>query len=175
MARAKAKTRKKATTRRKTTAKKRPAARKTTAKRKTAAKKTTARKTAAKKKPAAKKKAVAKKPAAKKLATSAIGTKLTKTQIYRAIAEDTELSTAQIKEVFASLENIVDRHLMKRGAGEVTIPNLSVKIRRVRKPATKARKGRNPFTGEEIMISAKPARNVVRVTALKALKEKADK
>jgi nucleoid DNA-binding protein len=41
----------------------------------------------------------------------------------------------------------------------------------VRKPARKARKGINPFTGEEMMFKAKPARNVVKVTALKRLKE----
>ena len=46
-----------------------------------------------------------------------------------------------------------------------------MKIKVVRKPATKARPGINPFTGEEIMIKAKPARNVVKVTPLKNLKE----
>ncbi len=46
-----------------------------------------------------------------------------------------------------------------------------MKIKVVRKPATKARKGTNPFTGEEMMFKAKPARNVVKVLALKGLKD----
>jgi len=46
-----------------------------------------------------------------------------------------------------------------------------MKVKVVRKPATKARKGVNPFTGEEMMFKAKPARNVVKVLALKGLKE----
>jgi nucleoid DNA-binding protein len=46
-----------------------------------------------------------------------------------------------------------------------------MKIRVKRKPATKARRGTNPFTGEEMMFKAKPARNVVKVTPLKALKD----
>ena len=50
------------------------------------------------------------------------------------------------------------------------VPGL-MKIKVVRKPATKARKGINPFTGEETMFKAKPARNVVKVTPLKALKD----
>ena len=46
-----------------------------------------------------------------------------------------------------------------------------IKVRVVKKPATRARKGTNPYTGEEMMFKAKPARNVVKVTALKALKD----
>ena len=46
-----------------------------------------------------------------------------------------------------------------------------MKIRKVHKPAVKARRGTNPFTGEEMMFKAKPSRNVVKVTALKALKD----
>ena len=40
-----------------------------------------------------------------------------------------------------------------------------------KKPATKARKGINPFTGEEMMFKAKPASKTVRVRPLKNLKE----
>lgn len=148
-------------------------ARRTTAKRKTAVKKVAPKKTATKK-PAAKKAAVktAVKASPKKIAV--ISDKQTKTQIYKAIAEHTELKVTDVKAVFESFHGIVEGHLKKRGSGQVTIPEVGVKIRRVRKPATKARKGRNPFTGEEITIKAKPARDVVRVTALKSLKEIAD-
>ena len=46
-----------------------------------------------------------------------------------------------------------------------------MKVKVVRKPATKARKGINPFTQEETVFKAKPARNVVKVLPLKALKD----
>jgi nucleoid DNA-binding protein len=131
---------------------------------KKAAKKTTARRAAPKKKVAAKKAAA---PAKLK----SITTKQTKTQIIQAIAEDTDLTRKQVSEVFGSLGNLIQRHMQKRGSGELTIPETGVKIRRVRKPARKARMGRNPATGEAIKIAAKPASTVVKVTALKALKE----
>jgi nucleoid DNA-binding protein len=131
---------------------------------KKAAKKTTARRAAPKKKVAAKKAAA---PAKLK----SITTKQTKTQIIQAIAEDTELTRKQVAEVFGSLGGLIQRHMQKRGSGEFTIPETGVKIRRVRKPARKARMGRNPATGESIKIAAKPASTVVKVTALKALKE----
>jgi nucleoid DNA-binding protein len=141
---------------------KKKAAKKTV--RKTVAKKTTARRAAPKKKAAAKKAAA---PAKLK----SITVKQTKTQIIQAIAEDTELTRKQVAEVFGSLGELVQRHMQKRGSGEFTIPETGVKIRRVRKPARKARMGRNPATGEAIKIAAKPASTVVKVTALKGLKE----
>ncbi len=125
--------------------------------------------------------AIAKKAATKKAvktattaapALKAIATKQTKTQILTTIAEDTGLSRKQIADVFASLNNLVTRHVQKRGSGEFTIPDVGIKIRRVKKPRTKARTGRNPATGETIQIAAKPATTVVKVTALKALKDK---
>jgi nucleoid DNA-binding protein len=66
---------------------------------------------------------------------------------------------------------MIEGHMKKRGSGEFTIPDAGVKIRRVKKPARKARMGRNPATGEAMKIAAKPASTVVRVTALKALKD----
>ena len=73
-------------------------------------------------------------------------------------------------DVFDELEILVERHIKKRGAGEFTLPGL-MKIKAVRRPATKKRMGRNPATGEEIVIGPKPASIRVRVTALKRLKE----
>lgn len=119
------------------------------------------------KRAAPKKRAAA--PVAKKL--SAVTEKQTKAQIIADIAEDAGVDKKAVKAVFVSLQRQVQRHLIGRGSGEMTIPELAIKVRRVRKPATKARKGRNPFTGEEIMIKAKPARSSVRATALKKLKE----
>ena len=127
----------------------------------------TAKKTAKK---AAKKKVAAKKVAAPAL--KAITTKQTKTQIISAIAEDTGLTKKEVSSVFGSLDSLITRHMQRRGSGEITIPDTGVKVRRVMKPRTKARMGRNPATGEAIKIAAKPAKTVVKVTALKALKDK---
>jgi len=122
------------------------------------------------------KKKVAKKVAAKKAADAApavkaITTKQTKTQIIAALAESTGLSKKDIGNVFAGLGDMIEAHMKRRGSGEFTIPDTGVKIRRVKKPARKARMGRNPATGEAMKIAAKPASTVVRVTALKALKD----
>ena len=46
-----------------------------------------------------------------------------------------------------------------------------LKLKVVRKPATKERPGTNPFTGEATIFKAKPARNVVKALPLKALKD----
>lgn len=102
---------------------------------------------------------------------SAIATKQTKSQILGDIAEETGLTKKQISEVMDALASQAQRHLNKKGSGEFTIPSVGVKLRRVIKPARKARKGINPFTGEEIMIKAKPATTSVRATPLKALKD----
>ena len=129
------------------------------------------KKTATKKKVAPKKKAAVKKPVAAPNKLKSISVKQTKTQIIQAIAEDTELTRKQVSAVFDSLGELIQRNMQKRGSGEFTIPQTGVKIRRVRKPARKARMGRNPATGEAIRIAAKPASTVIRVAALKALKD----
>ena len=58
----------------------------------------------------------------------------------------------------------------RSGAGTFTVPGL-MKVKVIRKPATKEREGINPFTKEPTIFKAKPARNVVKVAPLKALKE----
>jgi nucleoid DNA-binding protein len=131
-----------------------------------AVKKRSAKKTA---KRAAKKK-VAAATAAPRL--KAVADKQSKTQILTTIAEDTGLSRKDVAAVFTAMSNLIGRHVMKRGSGEFSVPDCGIKVRRVIKPRTKARMGRNPATGEEIKIPAKPAKTVVKVTALKALKDK---
>jgi nucleoid DNA-binding protein len=116
-------------------------------------------------------KKVAKKKAAPAKRVSAITTKQTKTQILQSIADETGLTRKEVASVFASLNGLLERHMKRRGSGEMTIPDTGVKVRRVRKPARKARMGRNPATGEEIRIAAKPAHTVVKVTPLKGLKD----
>lgn len=100
----------------------------------------------------------------------AISDKQSKSEIYNEIVEITQVSRKDVKAVFAAIRNVIERHVKPKGSGELTIPELGIKVRRVMKKATKARVGRNPFTGEEIQIPAKPARKSVKVTALKTLK-----
>ena len=134
------------------------------AKKKVAAKKAPAKKAPAKKKAAAKKKAPAKK------AAPAIQGKMTKSQILASIADSTGLSKKQVGDVMGELESLIERSIKKRGAGEFTLPGL-MKITTVKKPARKARKGINPFTGEETVFKAKPASIAVKVRPLKKMKE----
>ncbi len=112
---------------------------------------------------AAKKKAAAKAaPVAKKAPT--------KSEILNHIAGETELSRKEVTAVLDSLNGLIEKNLKPRGAGYFTMPGL-MKIKVVKKPATKARKGTNPFTGEEMMFKAKPARKAVKILPLKALKD----
>lgn len=103
---------------------------------------------------------------------SKAGKARTKSQIIGEISEQTELSRSEVTDVFEAMASLIKKDIGKRGPGTFTVPGL-MKIRVVRKPATKARKGINPFTGEEMMFKAKPARNVVKIGALKRLKEMA--
>jgi nucleoid DNA-binding protein len=88
--------------------------------------------------------------------------------IVRTIAGATELKPRQVKEVFDTLAAVIAADLSKKGCGEFNFMGL-MKLRTVNKPATPARKGRNPFTGQDIMIKAKPASRKVRVRALRTL------
>jgi nucleoid DNA-binding protein len=122
---------------------------------------------------AVKKRSAAKKKVAKKAApvkrVSVVKEAMTKSAMMGAIADDTGLSKKQVIAVFDTLGTLINGHLKKGGAGVCTIPGL-MKIKTIHKPASKARKGTNPFTGEEMMFKAKPARNVVKVLPLKNLK-----
>ena len=95
---------------------------------------------------------------------------MTKTQILNEIATNTELNRKQVASVLDELELLIERSIKKRALGEFTIPGL-MKITTVKKPATKARKGINPFTGEETTFKAKPASVAVKVRPLKKLKD----
>lgn len=95
-----------------------------------------------------------------------------KTQILNQIAEETELSRKQVAAVLDSLTDIIEGHVKKKAVGEFVMPGL-FKIVTVNKPAVKARKGINPFTGEEQMFKAKPASTAVKIRPLKKLKDMA--
>lgn len=125
---------------------------------------------AAKKK--AKKKTAKKKAAAPTKTIKAIKEPMTKSALYTELADRTELKKKDIVAIFENLSDIINGHVKRNAAGVCTIPGL-MKIKVVRKPATKARKGINPFTGEPTVFKAKPARNIVKVQPLKALKDMA--
>lgn len=95
---------------------------------------------------------------------------MTRAQIVSTIADDTGLTRKDVGAVFESLNKTIKKSLGRSGPGVFNMNGL-VKVTKVSKPATKERPGVNPFTGEAIMIKAKPARKVVKVTALKALKD----
>ncbi len=145
-----------------------------------ATKKKTTRRPAAKKKVA--KKAPARKAAAKKVvrkttakatakkapaAIKASAEPRTKSQIFNTIAEATELSRKEVTAVLGALESLIVADLKKGTAVKLMGMKMTVK----KKPATKARKGRNPFTGEEMTFKAKPASKAVKVRALKTLND----
>ena len=138
-------------------------------KKKAPAKKAPAKKAPAKK-AAAKKKTPAKKAAPAVKRQPAVKAKMTKTAILNEIATNTNLTRTQVSSVMDELESVIERHIRKRSVGEFTLPGL-LKIKAAKRPATKKRMGRNPATGEEIVIAAKPATTRVRVTALKKLKD----
>jgi len=142
------------------------ATKKSTAKKTKKASDTTTKKTA--------KKAVSKAKTAKKVVKSApkfqkIDKPLTRSQQIAAIAETTGVSKKDVHSVVDSLEPMIAAHL--KGAGEISVAGL-MKIKVIRKPATKARKGVNPFNGEPTIFKAKPARNVIKIRPLKKLKDK---
>jgi nucleoid DNA-binding protein len=105
---------------------------------------------------------------AQKKATS--GKPMSKSEIMAGIAETTGLSKKQVGSVFEAMTGQISKSLGKSGSGVYTVPGL-MKLVVIRKPATKAHKGINRFTGEEVMFKAKPARNVVKIRALKNLKD----
>ena len=128
-----------------------------------------------KKKAPAKRKAAKKTTRKKKVAAApvkSIKERYSKTQMLTHIADSTELSRKQVQAVMDELTNIIEGHITRRGCGEFVLPGL-MKIVTVKKPARKARKGINPFTGEETIFKAKPASIQVKVRPLKKMKEMA--
>lgn len=100
------------------------------------------------------------------------GKLLTKSEILASVSETTQLSRKQVSSVFDALSDLIKKNLGKKGPGMFTIPGL-MKIVVIEKPAVKAHKGINPFTKQEQMFAAKPARRVIKVCPLKALKDMA--
>ncbi|MBN2314175.1 MAG: HU family DNA-binding protein [Sedimentisphaerales bacterium] len=107
---------------------------------------------------------------AKKNAAKASAKPMTKSEIVSGIAETTGVAKKDVNAVFEAMSDQIKKSLGRSGPGAYTVPGL-MKLMVIRKPATKARKGINPFTGEETMFKAKPARNVVKIRPLKNLKD----
>ena len=93
-----------------------------------------------------------------------------KSLLIRTLVERTDLGKKEVISVLEGLKEIMIAHLAKKGPQYFKWQGvLMAKVKD--KPATKARKGTNPFTGEEMTFAAKPARRIVKITALKPLKE----
>ena len=103
-------------------------------------------------------------------AKSAAAKAATKAEIFGSLAEKTGLGKKEIAGLFDALSELISKELGKKGPGQFVIPGL-LKLKVVRKPATKAKQGINPFTKEPMTVKAKPARNVVKAVPMKALKE----
>ena len=133
---------------------------------KATAKKSTKKATKAVKKPAAK----ASKPVVPARKITAVKEPMTKSAIMEEIVTNTGLTKKQVSSVFDELAVLIERHIKKRSPGKFVFPGL-MKIEVKKRPATKARKGISPFTGEQTVFKAKPARRVVKIQPLKKIKE----
>ncbi len=104
------------------------------------------------------------------MAVKAAAKPMTKTEVLNTLSERTGLPKKQVSQLLEELGSLIGGSLSKKGPGVFNVPGL-MKITVQRKPATKARPGKNPFTGEDTIFKAKPARNVVKIRPLKGLKE----
>src|ERR1700745_3543816 len=98
------------------------------------------------------------------------GKAATKSEVLAGIATSTALSRKQVASVFGALPDLIGKNVGKKGPGVFVVPGL-MKITVIQKPAVPARKGINPFTKLEQIFKAKPARKVIKVRPLKALKD----
>ena len=98
-----------------------------------------------------------------------MATQMTKSALIEKITEQhSELSKKDVKNVLEGLAAVGYKELKKNGV--FLLPGFA-KFVVIKKPATKARKGTNPFTGEPMMFKAKPARKIVRARPVKAAKD----
>ncbi len=97
-----------------------------------------------------------------------MATQMTKSQLIELIATKNELAKKDVKGVIEMLAEIGYKELKKNGV--FLVPGFA-KFVVIKKPATKARKGTNPFTGEAMTFKAKPARKIVRARPVKAAKD----
>ena len=98
-----------------------------------------------------------------------VKTKLSKSQVFEVLAEDSGVAKSEVKKVWGSLERLIEASICDQGYGQFSLPGL-MKVTTVRRPAVKARRGINPFTKEETWFKAKPATTGVRIRPLKKMK-----
>ena len=99
----------------------------------------------------------------------AVKAKLSKSELVDLLSVDCDVSKGDVKRVLSSLERLMEASIARRGMGSFTLPGL-MKITTLRRPAVKARRGINPFTGEATWFKAKPARTQVKIRPLPKLK-----
>lgn len=117
--------------------------------------------------------ATAKRASARPSASVSVGRKpFSKSQFVASICENTGVARKDVVCVLDTIGCIVKAHVSKSGPEVFSWPGM-FKIMVVKKPATKARQGINPFTGETMLFKAKPASRRVKIRALKQLKEMA--
>lgn len=102
-------------------------------------------------------------------ALAGVKERFSKAELLTNISETTTVSKKDVSAVIEALANVIEAHIGKKGCGEFVLPGL-MKIATVKKAAKKARKGINPFTGEETTFKAKPASVAVKIRPLKKLK-----
>ena len=93
---------------------------------------------------------------------------MSKSELIQKVADEHSLPKKDVKSVFESLASVGYKELKKSGA--FVLPGFA-KFVVIKKPATKARQGINPFTKEPTMFKAKPARKIVRARPVKAAKD----
>ncbi len=93
---------------------------------------------------------------------------MTKSQLIEKIATENEVAKKDVKGILETMASIGYKELKKSGV--FLVPGFA-KFVVIRKPATKSRKGTNPFTGEPMTFKAKPARKIVRARPVKAAKD----
>lgn len=108
--------------------------------------------------------------APKSLKSLTIKKPLNKGEILKNLAEASCIAKKQAVLFLEGLTDIIEIHIKTKGPGEFVLPGLA-KFRVIHKPATKARKGTNPFTGQPTVFAAKSARNIVKIRPLKKLKD----
>lgn len=94
---------------------------------------------------------------------------ISKSALVNAVVEETgDVTRKQVKSILEALADIAYKELRKNGM--FTMPGFA-KFRVIKKPATKARQGINPFTKEPTTFAAKPASKSVRARPIKAIKD----
>lgn len=105
------------------------------------------------------------------LKIKAIKDRQTRMEILQQISDETGLKRVEVEAVFTAMAKMIKSHMKKQGSGEIMIPKLGLKIRKVRRKPTKKRTMVSPLTGQEVVILPKPARDDIKLIALKGLKE----